>query len=62
MDELLTAGEVAVALRLNVKTVYRLLHNEKLPGKKIGGSWRFRKVDVEILLLRSGRNHNEGVG
>lgn len=48
-DEILTLKEVAKYLKLAEKTAYRLAAEGKLPGFKVGGSWRFRKDDVEKL-------------
>ena len=46
-DEILTLKEVAEYLKLAEKTAYRLAAEGKLPGFKVGGSWRFRKADIE---------------
>jgi excisionase family DNA binding protein len=46
-DEILTIQEVATYLKLNEKTAYRLASEGKLPGFKVGGSWRFKRVDLE---------------
>jgi len=46
-DEILTVKEVAVYLKLAEKTAYRLAAEGKLPGFKVGGSWRFRKTDLQ---------------
>ena len=46
-DEILTLKEVAAYLKLAEKTAYRLAAEGKLPGFKVGGSWRFKKADVE---------------
>ncbi len=46
-DEILTSKEVAEYLKLAEKTAYRLAAEGKLPGFKVGGSWRFKKVDIE---------------
>ena len=46
-DEILTLKEVAEYLKLTDKTAYRLASEGKLPGFKVGGSWRFKKEDVE---------------
>lgn len=48
-DEILTLKEVAKYLKIAEKTAYRLAAEGKLPGFKVGGSWRFRKDDVEKL-------------
>ena len=46
-DEIMTLKEVATYLKLAEKTAYRLAAEGKLPGFKVGGSWRFKKADVE---------------
>ena len=46
-DEILTLKELAVYLTLAEKTAYRLASEGKLPGFKVGGSWRFKREDVE---------------
>jgi excisionase family DNA binding protein len=47
---LLTAGEAAQYLRLHVKSIYRLAREGKIPGRKIGGSWRFHQESLEQWL------------
>ncbi len=39
-DEILTLKEVAEYLKLAEKTAYRLAAEGRLPGFKVGGSWR----------------------
>lgn len=46
-DEILTVKEVADYLKLAEKTAYRLAAEGKLPGFKVGGSWRFKKDDLQ---------------
>jgi excisionase family DNA binding protein len=46
-DEILTLQEVAEYLKLAEKTAYRLAAEGKLPGFKVGGSWRFRAEDID---------------
>lgn len=48
--EILILPEVAKLLRLSEKTTYRLAAEGKLPGFKAGGSWRFRRVDIEAWI------------
>jgi len=43
---MLTAQELAVYLRVNRSTVYRLLKKGELPGFRIGSEWRFRIDEV----------------
>jgi len=46
-DEILTLKEVAEYLKLAEKTAYRLAAEGKLPGFKVGGSWRFKRQDID---------------
>ena len=46
-DEIFTIKEVANYLKLADKTAYRLASEGKLPGFKVGGSWRFRKSKID---------------
>ena len=46
-DEILTLKEVAVYLKLAEKTAYKLAAAGKLPGFKVGGSWRFKHEDID---------------
>jgi excisionase family DNA binding protein len=46
-DQIMTIQEVAEYLKLTEKTAYRLASEGKLPGFKVGGSWRFKKIDLE---------------
>ncbi|MBL4584246.1 MAG: helix-turn-helix domain-containing protein [Pseudomonadales bacterium] len=49
-DEILTLKEVAEYLKLAEKTAYRLAQKGKLPGFKVGGSWRFKREDIESWI------------
>ncbi len=46
-DEIFTLKEVAEYLKLAEKTTYRLAAAGKIPGFKVGGSWRFKKSELE---------------
>lgn len=55
---LLTLKEVAQELRVNERTVFRLIRGENTTGKKlpaimIGHSWRIRKEDLEKFLIEN---------
>ena len=50
MDQILTLKEVAAYLKLAEKTAYRLASEGKLPGFKVGGSWRFKREDLETWI------------
>ena len=49
-DQILTLKEVAAYLKLAEKTAYRLASEGKLPGFKVGGSWRFKRDDFESWI------------
>ena len=46
-SDIMTMKEVAEYLKINEKTAYRLASEGKLPGFKVGGSWRFRRGDID---------------
>ncbi|MCL8331728.1 helix-turn-helix domain-containing protein [Pseudomonas juntendi] len=46
-EDIMTLKEVAGYLKLAEKTAYRLAAKGKIPGFKVGGSWRFRKNAIE---------------
>ncbi|WP_163133173.1 helix-turn-helix domain-containing protein [Agarivorans sp. Alg241-V36] len=50
VDQILTLKEVAAYLKLAEKTAYRLASEGKLPGFKVGGSWRFKREDLEAWI------------
>lgn len=52
-DEILTLKEVAEYLKLAEKTAYRLAADGKLPGFKVGGSWRFKQSDIKKWIEQS---------
>ncbi len=52
-DEILTLKEVAEYLKLAEKTAYRLAAEGKLPGFKVGGSWRFKRENIESWIEKS---------
>ena len=48
--DVLTADEAAKYLRVSLKTLYRLVPAGKVPGQKVGRSWRFRQADLIAFL------------
>jgi excisionase family DNA binding protein len=48
--EILTPREAAEYLSVHVRTIYRLVKNGEIPGRKIGGSWRFKKNALDEWL------------
>jgi len=50
MKEIMTPQEAAEYLGLNVRTIYHLANNGKLPGRKVGTRWRFKKDVLDKWL------------
>ncbi len=50
MKEIMTPREAAEYLSVHVRTIYRLVKNREIPGRKIGGSWRFKKDALDEWL------------
>jgi excisionase family DNA binding protein len=58
--EILTPREAAEYLSVHVRTIYRLAKNGDIPGRKVGGSWRFKKNALdEWLSWRENPSSNE---
>lgn len=45
--DILTLDEVAAYLKAGKRTIYRLAASGEMPAFKLGGTWRFRRVDLE---------------
>lgn len=54
-DIIMTIRDVANYLRMAESTVYKLANDGQLPGRKVGGGWRFSKKELERWLLRPGQ-------
>ena len=50
LADIMTIREVADYLKLTEKTAYRLAAEGKIPGFKVGGSWRFRKSEIDTWI------------
>lgn len=48
--EILTLDEVAVFLKAGKRTVYRLAQNGEIPAFKLGGTWRFRRSELDTWI------------
>jgi len=49
-DDVLTVSEVAAYLKVNERTVYRLASAKRMPGFKVGTSWRFKRTELEAWI------------
>jgi putative molybdopterin biosynthesis protein len=54
-EPLLTTAEVAALLQIHPKQVYRLLRRG-LPGRRLGGEWRFLRREVLAWMGQAGRD------
>ncbi|MPZ75218.1 MAG: helix-turn-helix domain-containing protein [Deltaproteobacteria bacterium] len=52
VDEILTASQVADLLQIHPRTVYKLVKQGSIPGRKFGGGWRFSKHEVLSMITR----------
>ena len=50
VEEILTPSNVAALLKIHIQTVYRLAAEGKIPGNRIGRSWRFSRADILELI------------
>jgi len=50
--DLLTPTEVIAYLRVDVRTVYRLMRTGDLPAVRVGRQWRVRQADLDSWLRR----------
>jgi excisionase family DNA binding protein len=53
-DGYLTTEEVLDYLKVNLRTVYRLIKARKIPAVRVGRQWRFRKTDIDAWLQTQG--------
>lgn len=55
-DQAMTIRQVAKYLQVTEKTIYKLAWTGKLPGFKVGNTWRFKKEDIDRWIEASKRN------
>ena len=54
MEEILTASQVAHLLQVHPRTVYKLVKQGSIPGRKFGGGWRFSKGEIMQMISPQG--------
>jgi excisionase family DNA binding protein len=52
-DEILTIDEDATFLKAGKRTVYRLAASGDIPAFKLGGTWRFRRSELDEWIAES---------
>ncbi len=45
--EILTIKQVADYLKVTDRTIYRLASAKKIPAFKVGGTWRFSRLEID---------------
>lgn len=58
-DEILTLDEVAAYLKAGKRTVYRLAAEGKIPAFKLGGTWRFRRAELDRWIANRIDTHGQ---
>ena len=58
-SEILTLEEVAAYLKAGKRTVYRLAATGEIPAFKLGGTWRFRRSELDQWIAASIHNNKK---
>jgi excisionase family DNA binding protein len=48
--EILTIKQVVDYLKVTERTIYRLAGAKKIPAFKVGGTWRFSRLDIDAWI------------
>ena len=51
-DEILTVGQVSKFLKLHQRTIYKLVRNGMIPGRRVGKKWRFLRSEIMNFLVK----------
>ena len=54
-NEIMTTDEAAVYLKMSPRTVRLLLGAKKLPGAKVGNTWRLSKAALDAFITNGGQ-------
>ena len=62
-SDIMTIKEISDYLKIKEKTAYHLAAKGEIPGFKVGGSWRFKKSEIEAWIeknsnAKSGEKNN----
>jgi len=58
--EILTIKEVADFLKVTERTIYRLAAAKKIPAFKVGGTWRFRRREIDQWITEQTEKGRQG--
>ena len=59
-NAIMTIGEVADYLKVTERTIYRLAGAKQIPAFKVGGSWRFSRMDIDGWIRRQSMEADTG--
>lgn len=62
MEEILTASQAASLLQIHPRTLYKLARKGSIPGRKLGGGWRFSRSEILRMIARDGEKEPENQG
>lgn len=54
---MMTVKDVARYLRVHHITVYRMVHDGRLPAVRVGRVWRFHRHQIDRWLVANGTGH-----
>jgi len=52
MEQLMNFNDVKKYLNVSRATMYRLIHDKKVPSFKVGNHWRFRKEEIDEWIKK----------
>jgi len=47
MEKFMNFNDVKKYLNVSRATLYRFIHDRKMPAFKVGGQWRFKKIQID---------------
>ena len=50
--KLLTLAEAATILKISKRTLHRMIQHRQIPAFKVGGTWRFRRQEIDQWIKR----------
>lgn len=59
-DQVMTLEELAGYLKIPKSTLYKLVHEGRVPGQKLGKQWRFAKAAIDRWLDSEQANNQGG--
>lgn len=61
-DQIMTVRELAEYLKIAEKTAYRFASEGKVPAFKVGGTWRFRKAEIDRWIKEQELSNKKSEG